>query len=142
MIKKNDVIGYKKGNDFRSVVLENMLKMFKDKMMIDVRKNSKKGKFKIAIPDTINSTSDRIVHELIKGKIKNFKETAPVEKNIIRPLYLFTDEEVLLYAKLKKLKFKKQKIKKGKISEFVDELEKKHPEVKRAVVKGVLGLEE
>jgi hypothetical protein len=50
------------------------------------------------------------------------------------------DEEILLYAKLKKLKFEKYKVKKDKIREFEDEFEKKHPEVKRAIVNSLLEL--
>ena len=41
-----------------------------------------------------------------------------------------------MYAKLKGLKFKpsKEKEKKNKISIFIDNLEEKHPEIKRAIV--------
>jgi len=46
----------------------------------------------------------------------------------------------LLYAKLKKLKFKNQKEQKNEISLFVDDLEKKHPEIKRAIVNNYLEL--
>jgi tRNA(Ile)-lysidine synthase TilS/MesJ len=58
-----------------------------------------------------------------------------VNKDEIKPLYLFLDDEVLLYAKIKNLKFKAQKEnKKDDISIFLNELEKKHPEIKRAVI--------
>jgi len=63
---------------------------------------------------------------------------------VIKPLYLFLDEEVLLYAKLKKLKFKKEikgkKTKKDKISNFIDDLEVKHPEIKHAIINSYLEL--
>jgi len=95
---------------------------------------------KIAISSTTDTEADKLIHILVKGNAKNMKELAPVCKKTIKPLYLFLDEEVLLYANLKKLKFRKMKEKKDEISVFIDELEKKHPEIKRAVVKGYLEL--
>jgi len=168
MISRNDIIGYYNGNNFRNVVLEDILKMFEDKLMIDVVElparynsqmdnkslikkqsvNSFVNSFissqrraipnKIAIPLTIDSTAYGIINELIEGKIKNLKEVTPVKGKVIKPLYLFLDKEVLLYAKLKKLKFKKIKKEETKISKFIDDLEKKHPEVKRAVVNSLI----
>jgi hypothetical protein len=100
-----------------------------------------KDNFKIALSSTTDAESYGIVNEIIEGK-GNLKNFSPVDGEIIKPLYLFLDKEVLLYAKLKKLKFKKfnENTKKDKISEFVDELEKKHPEVKQAVIGSCLKL--
>ncbi len=170
MIKKNEVVGYKKARDFREVVLQDVLKMFAKKAMVELvklpistlrvypeksfsthkmypeRKNfSTRGKIftrgnKIAIASTTDLEADKIIHFLIKGNVNDLKNVLPVNNKIIKPLYLFLDKEVLLYAKLKKLKFKKEKIKKDKISLFIDELEKKHPEVKQAVVGSFLGV--
>ena len=184
MIKLNDVIGYKTGRDFRSVVLEDVLKMFAKRAMVELvklpistlrvytkevreplrgpeksfSKILTKGKKldKIAIASTTDLEVDKIIHFLIKGKVKNLKNVAPVNNQIIKPLYLFLDKEVLLYAKLRKLKFDKEidvipqaypeksftKILtegKNKISLFINELEKTHPEVKQAVVGSYLG---
>lgn len=154
MIKRGEIIGYKKGNSFRDIVLEDLLFMFSKNGMVEIVKiqkldvrnqkseiRSRKSDFKIAISSTIDSESDKIVHILIKGDSKNLKEIAPVDKKIIKPLYLFLDAEILLYAKIKKLKFKKEKEKKDKISKFIDELEKKHPEIKRAILNSYLELE-
>jgi len=163
MIKSEDVIVYENKGDFRGVVLEDVLKMFAEKGNVELVKlrsqardidkklitknslvnNSKKflarrGKF--AIQSTIDTESDKLVHELIKGNAKNLKELGPVVGKIIKPLYLFLDEEVLLYAKLKKLKFKKQKTEEDKISNFIDDLEVKHPEIKRAIINSYLEL--
>lgn len=108
---------------------------------------------KIPISSTLDSESKGIIQTLIQGKENDLKKFKPVDGKIIKPLYLFLDEEVLLYAKLRKLKFAplptgmtsengglgvKSKNKKGKISEFLDDIEKKHPEVKRAIVNGYL----
>ena len=56
----------------------------------------------------------------------------------IKPLYLFLDKEVFLYAKLKGLKFKDVSKKKNKLDDFIDDLEKKHPELKHSVVNSYL----
>jgi len=140
MIKHGDIIGYKKGNDFKSIVLENMLKFISEKSDIKIVKLPDKESNKIAVNLSIDSEAEEIVKELIKGRTINLKKNLPVQGKTIKPLYLFLDEEILLYAKLKKLKFLKKKIKKNKISEFIDETEKKHPEVKRAIVNSLLEL--
>lgn len=147
MIRKGNVIGYKKRKNFRDVVLEDILKMYADKAMIKLtnigkfsRKSPRKKVNKIAIASTIDLEAREIIYKIIKGNIENLKKNTPVHNKIIKPLYLFLDEEVLLYAKLKKLKFKKIKEKKNKISTFINNLEKKHPEIKRAIVNSYLNL--
>jgi len=146
MIRSGDIVGHKKGNDFRSVVLKDILNKFSEKAIVKIVKIPSNEKInKIAEPSTIDSESDKIIHSLIKGKVSELKEVSPVkkikEKIIINPLYLFSDKEVLLYAKLKGLKYvKKTKVKKDDISNFIENLEKKHPEVKRAIVNSYLKL--
>jgi len=163
MIKKNEVIGYD-NSGFRGIVLEDVLKMFAEKSIVElapqaytkevrepaeagpekfslkiftkgIKLPSKKKLDKIAIASTTDLEADKIIHFLIKGK---GKLDSAVDGKIIKPLYLFLDKEVLLYAKLRKLKFKKIKEKKDKISKFIDELEKMHPEVKQAIVSSYL----
>tara|TARA_Y100000310_G_scaffold69290_1_gene64754 strand:+ start:15832 stop:16404 length:573 start_codon:yes stop_codon:yes gene_type:complete len=141
MIKKDEVIGYEKKRDFRGVVLFDILLMFSKKAMIEIIKLPTKKKInKKAVSSTIDSESDKITHILIKGKTSQLKEVSPINKKQIKPLYLFLDEEVRLYAKLKKLKFKEEKIKQDNISSFINDLEKKHPEIKRAIVNSYLEL--
>ena len=135
MICRGDVIGYQKGNNVNSVVLKEVLNLFEEKGFI--RQVGNKNKFdKLALPNNLDSESDKIIHELINGNI----ELNKTDKGIIKPLYLFSDREILLYAKIKRLKFIEKKIKKDKISLFVEDLEKKHPEIKRAIVNSYLGL--
>ena len=166
MIKNGDVVVYENKGDFRGVVLKDVLKMFVGKGNVEIVKLStssfpptppnklaslskqltkkhkltKFNKLKIARSSTLNTESDKLVHNLIKGNAKNLKEFGPVVGKIIKPLYLFLDEEVLLYAKLKKLKFKKKVEKKDKISNFIEELEVKHPEIKHAIINSYLKL--
>jgi len=126
LIKKGDLISYKKSKNLREVVLEHLLKMYSQKGIIKL--SSTKSK-KFANSDTADVESEKIVNAIIKKNILNLKK-----ENSFKPLILFLDKEVLLYAKLKNLKFKQEK-RKNKINEFVDELEKKHPEIKQAIVK-------
>ena len=150
MVKQNDVVGYKNTGHFREVVLEDVLKMFAKKMRMQLIKlpaysrsqinkiDNKEKISKVAIGQTIDLTAYKIINVLINNSAKNLDDVQPIEGKIIKPLYLFLDKEVLLYAKIKKLKFEKVEEKKNEISKFVDELEIKHPEIKRAVVNGWL----
>jgi tRNA(Ile)-lysidine synthase TilS/MesJ len=140
MINSKCTIGYGKGNDFRSVVLEEMLKFISDKYNFNVASMSNKTVNKIALTSSLDSESEKILQILIDKKASELKSCLPVVGKEIKPLYLFLDEEILLFAKLKGLKFKEMKKNKDKIELFADELEKNHPEVKRAVVNSVLKL--
>ena len=137
MIRNGDIIGYKEGKDFRSVVLKEMLEIAEKRANVKAVKLPVGKVTKIAVNSTIDSEAYDITSNLIKNNVDKLK-LMPVENKIIKPLYLFLDEEVLLYAKLRNLKFKKTKEKKNKISEFIEGLEKKHPEIKRAIVNSYL----
>lgn len=141
-MKKGNVIIYKNSEDFRAQVLKYLLKKFENKLMIEVGKKSKKPNHqKLASHSTIDLEAYEIIKTLINKKISDFKklsEFSPINKNIIKPLYFFTDEEVLIYAKLKKLKYKKPKKRGDSCIDFIDGLEKKHPEIKRAIIKSFL----
>jgi hypothetical protein len=142
MIKPQDLVGYKKSNNFKGIVLEEILGFLSKKYGFNIVKLPNKKANKIADDSSLDSESDEIIKTIIKGNINTLKKSLPVEKNIVKPLYLFLDEEILLYAHLKNLKFKSIKEKKDKIKEFTNEFEKNHPEVKRATVNSVLKLYE
>jgi len=133
MIKTGDMIYYNKHN-FKGAVIEELFKIYSEKTNIKFTNNKSKAT-KIVLDDTIDSEANEIVNDLINKKVKAIM---PIDGKIIRPLYLFLDEEILLYARLKRLKFKIKKKKINNISEFLDNMEKKHPEVKRAVVNGYM----
>ena len=156
MSKNGDVILYQNKRNFKDVVLEEALKFFSSKSnakivklkslnlenIKEIFKKRKKLSIKIAVSSTLDNEAEEIISGIIFSNIKNSKAN-PVEKKIknteiIKPLYLFLDEEILLYAKLKKLKFENTLKKKDKISLLIDYLERKHPEIKRAVVNSYL----
>jgi len=158
MLNRGDIVRYKKSNDFRSVVLEEVLKILASKGRIEIT-NAKKYN-KLATFLTTDLVAYEIVNEIINGDVRDLKKLNPVDRKVIKPLYLFLDKEVLLYAELKGLKFKKitdlisplpspalpprgrkDKIKFAnyqKISKFINNLEKKHPEIKWSIVRGWL----
>jgi hypothetical protein len=140
MIKHGDIIGYRKNNNFKGTVLEDMLNFFSKKSGITIVRLPNKKANKIASDSSIDFESNEIVKTIIEGNAANLKKDLPTEKNLIKPLYLFSDEEIMLYAKIKGLKFKEEKNKKNKIESFINNFEKKHPEVKRAVVNSLLEL--
>jgi hypothetical protein len=141
MTKKGDVVGYENKGDFRNVVLEDLLKMYSSNNFVQIVKlPSKKKITKKVLNSTIDSESLGIIQGFINEKKINLNKFSPVKIKEIKPLYLFLDAEVLLYAKLKNLKFKKIQEKKDKISNFISELEQKHPEIKRAVINQYLEL--
>ena len=138
MLKKGEKFTIKKSSEFRGAVLQEVLEIYAERARAQILKKSNK----IAVSLTLDNQASETLRILIKGKFQELKKVLPTEKKgnkiIIKPLYLFLDEEVLLYAKLKRLKFRKSKEKKDKFRKFLDEMEKKHPEVKRAVVKSLL----
>ncbi len=135
MIENGDVVCYKKGNGFRDVVLEDVLKMYSQRG--NVKLSSGKVGNRVALSNTADFETYSLIDELFN---KTVREHRPVEGKIIKPLYLFLDKEVLLYAKLKGLKFKEEKKQGTELNKFIDSLEEKHPELKQAVVRGIIGL--
>lgn len=141
MINKRDVVEVDFKKDFRTIVLIELLNLFVDKGIIEiVAKSSRKKKDKIAVALTTDLEAQKFVEILFNNNFGNSQTLSPVNKKIIKPLYLFLDKEVLLYAQLKGLKFIEPKNKKDELSEFVNVLEKKHPEIKRAIVNSYLEL--
>jgi len=143
MLQQGDVVGYVYSDNFKEVVLEILLKMYSEKGNVELVKYTGKQKTdKIALSETSDSITYSLISGLInyKFKINDFKNFLPKNKKVIKPMYLFLDKEVLLYAKLKKLKFINRELKEDKIILFVNDLEKKHPEVKRAVANSSLKL--
>lgn len=139
MADHSSVLFVDDSGDFRGAVLTDVLKMFVLKSGAQLAK--KKGKkVTVAVGDSTDIISSRIIDSLFEGDLSKVRGVKPCEKGIIRPLYLMLDGEILLYAKLKKLKFKQTKNKEPKFDYFVNAMEKKHPELKHSVVNSYLEL--
>jgi len=148
MIKPREKVGYfdKEEKDFREVVLLEMLTLLSKKSNIQlVKLKSKVGPHfpdkkvdRVAVSSSIDTESRLVVKEIISGDSLKLKEYLPVKKKIIKPLYSFLDEEILLFAKLKDLKYYPKKQEPNKLNDFIDDFEKNHPEVKRAIINSLL----
>ena len=141
MAGKSDIIAYENKGDFRGVVLKNLLEVFSHRALISIFRLPTKRKYtKKALTSTTDTEANKMTYTLIKSNTGRLKELAPVYGKTIKPLFLFLNKEVLLYAKLMGLKFKKTKIKEDKITKFVNNLEKKHPEIKNSIISSYLEL--
>jgi hypothetical protein len=140
MFDGKDVIGYVKANEVKDAVLEEMLKFVAEKYNFNIVRLPNNKANKIAINSSLDSESEKILNILINKKSSELKSCFPILGKEIKPLYLFLDEEIILFAKLKGLKFKEVKKPKDKIELFADEFEENHPEVKRAIVNSILKL--
>ena len=141
MAGKDDVIVYENKGDFRGVVLENLLELFCEKAPVEVIKLPTRRKYtKKALNATTDTEALKIAEIIIKSKAKELENIAPVKGKEIKPLFLFLDKEVMLYAKLMNLKFKKPIKRDDKITNFVNSLEKKHPEIKNSIISSYLEL--
>lgn len=67
---------------------------------------------------------------------KKKPKLGPRIKKEIRPLYLMTEQEIRLFAKLNKIKITKQKL--SKTAKLLNKFEDKYPETKYAIVKSSL----
>lgn len=141
MINRGDVIAYDNKGDFKGAVLEHMLKLYTDKSFVEILNPSSKKQFtKKALTETTDDGAKNIAEIIIQGEADELEKIAPVYKKTIRPLFLFLDKEVLLYAKLMNLKFKLNIKKTNNISHFIDELQIKHPEIKNSIISSYLEL--
>lgn len=140
MIKRDDIMGYKKDNSLRGVVLENMLKFISERAGFTIVKLPNRRANKIADDSCLDLESENILKTVIQEKASELKKYLPVCDKIIKPLYLFLEQEILLYAQIKNLKFSRKGEKENKIKIFLDNSEEKHPEIKRAIVNSLLEL--
>jgi hypothetical protein len=159
MISKGDKIYYFESKNFKTEVLKNILNFFKSKFEIEILKiknkeeflkilkkeNKNKKKIKLALNSSIDSESQWFLNKIIYGKTDRLNNLLPVFESQIKPLYLFLDEEILLYGKLNNFfsnnNYKERDTHTKSINQFLNELEKSHPEVKRAVINSLLKIE-
>lgn len=140
MINSGDRILCKVENHFRNVVLRHILNYYCSKSG-NLLLNSGKRYDKIALANSLDLNSFNFIKFLREDNLDNLQKFSPVFEKKIYPLYLFSDKEILLYAELKKLRYKKEDWKKTEEDswiDFINELEKKHPEIKNAIMNSYL----
>ncbi len=112
-----------RGTDLRVKVINNILGKLKNR----------KGKIS---EESLDDISNKILHIIMygDGRIEKMKP-----KN--QPLYFLSNKEILLYAKIKKIRGKLKKNKDNKvekIDKFIQEIEKRNPDVRHDIVNALL----
>jgi tRNA(Ile)-lysidine synthase TilS/MesJ len=115
-----------------------------------IRNEAPAGKNEIiALEDSLDDTAILVMLAMM-SKNADFAATKPKIKRAIsrraarciKPLYFCLDKEILLYAKVKGIKQGMQAEEKDslklRVASFINEMEKKHPEIKNAVVNSAL----
>lgn len=82
--------------------------------------------------ETLDDISVSILWEMIYGNSKKLKDYIPINQ----PLYFLSEKEVVLYAKIKKIKGKlrKREGNKKEVEEFIRKIEKKNPDIMHNIV--------
>lgn len=118
------------------------------------KKAKKQGFTVIATGHSLDDEAETIMLNLMKGNPKLLAKLGPssgikrIEEFIqrIKPLYLCSEKEIILYAKLKKIPLsfgacpKRGETFRVEVREFLRDMEKKHVEIKNAVVNSLLGI--
>ncbi|MBU2522712.1 MAG: hypothetical protein KKE23_00275 [Nanoarchaeota archaeon] len=89
----------------------------------------------------LDDSTDDIATAMMESWFANKNvDLSPKSPRIIRPLFLITEQEMMIYASLKHLKGNTKK--KTSARTMLDNMEKVHPEIKRAIVQAYLQLVE
>jgi len=87
--------------------------------------------------ESLDDISSYILYIVMYGNEKELKNLMP--KN--QPLYFLSDKEILLYAKIKKIKGKLEENRDKKIAEinnFIERIEQKNPDIRQNIVNAML----
>ncbi len=147
-LNKNKFISYFEKKVFYTIRKYNLFENEK-KIIPDIKDLLTKNKIggKSISHESLDDISLQVLEIFMaKGDIKKkIKALLPLthtnKKIIIRPFYFMTKNEIKIYAKLKNIKLEKEK-KETLLSSWLDEFEKKHLEVKNAIVNSLLKIEE
>lgn len=129
---------YYDSNGVKGKVLEELLMELKSKLALELIKSSSRKYDKNVLTTSLDDTSYDVVKELLKGDLVK-KNLNIKEGKTVKPLYLFLDAEIFLYAKLRGIKAS-GKEKNSLEKKLIDGLEKNHPEIKNAIVNSYLEL--
>ncbi len=116
------------------------------------KKAEEQGFNVVALGDSLDDEAEAIILNQMKGSpvpMPKFGPSSVNEKNdgfmrSIKPLYLCSEKEIMLYSKLKKIPMclevpsKKNDEFRAEIKSFLKDMEKKHIEIKNAIVQSFL----
>jgi hypothetical protein len=135
LLEEGAKISFSVEKNYRGIVARHLINLWKKRAnFYGKSKNSKR----IVLSDTTDLISLNYVRNIFRNKDSKL---GPKQNNKIRPLYLFLNKEVKLYADLLNLRYIPDKKKKGKVEVFIENLEKNHPEIKSAIIQSYLTLE-
>lgn len=135
--------------NIKGKIIFNILKKISKKnniILSKVKKDSPiKRNEKIALEQSLDDEALLIVMNIL-NKSPNFDFIGPEIRingsTRIKPLYFCLDKEIELYAKINGIKGKAKAKEKGilklKVIDFISNMEKKHPEIKNAIVNAML----
>lgn len=142
LIKQEEKVYILYSKDTASAVLYSILsKLAKQRRqnIVKVTEKDMKSLKRVVVSSNLDEEAEGIIRNLMYNNIQSMSNLGPKERKRVKPLYFCSDKEIMLYAKLKKLPIGRQKEnKKDKIRDFLDEMEKKHPELKNAIVNAFL----
>lgn len=86
--------------------------------------------------DSLTDISNNVLDIIMHKNESELKKWLPYNQ----PLYFLSDKEILLYAKIKKIKGKIKKNKKlEEINNFIEKIEKKNPDIRHNIINALLG---
>ena len=123
--KYNMPINKIKGNNLKASIINNIMQGLPER----------KGKMSL---DNLDDISNSIMYIMMRRDKKELKKLFPSSQ----PLYFLSDKEILLYAKIKRIKGKieKRKGKEKEIDDFIKHIEQKNPDIRQNIVNAVLKL--
>ncbi len=128
--------------EIASAVLYYILRKFAGERrqgIVKVTEKDMKSLKRVVVSSSLDEEAEGIIRNLMYKNAKSLLNLGPIEGKRVKPLYFCSDREIMLYARLKKLIIGRQKEnKKDKIRDFLDKMEKKHPELKNAIVNAFL----
>ena len=102
--------------------------------------NKKENKGKTANSNCIDDTAVEIIAAFMSRNMQLEKLNPSLKKEIM-PFYFCLDKEIKLYASLHNIKLGEKAGERGlrrKVGNFLAEMEKKHPEIKNAIVNSLI----
>jgi len=106
----------------------------KSKIINSIIKNLPERKGKIS-DESLNNLSNKIIYVMMHGRKSELGRLLPRNQ----PLYFLSDKEILLYAKLKKIKGKiKEEKQFREVNKFIETIETKNPDIRHNIVTSLL----
>lgn len=141
---KKKVIVIDSGNASSAVAVY-LMKKFYPKVIVVNKNINKKNRNKIikknnqvVISQNLDEEAEEIMTSMAKNSKRELTRLGPKNKSMIKPLYLCTQKEIMVYAKSKKLSFKNNKAKKSGIMKFLDKFDRRYTWIKHSIVSSYL----